>query len=219
MVVDNHRVGSDRLIGSESFERQLKITMNLLPRVKPVKRVQPALTLASISIVSFFQRITQSVSKVLSKPTTSQSPKAPNSSVANSFTPSESVLEKDTEEMRSTCIRLAQHYTPMIRFVGGRHHHTPHLNEILPHPCAENGLLPNSKGTVPAGEFLKNLRPFKVIPYKSKSETFQPDSRYQFQQRPLQEGEKTHVYELSPRFQFKGISESEMEFINGGGAL
>lgn len=121
--------------------------------------------------------------------------------------------------MRPTFVKLAQHYTPMIRFVGGRHHHAPHVNEILPHPCAENGLLPNSKDTVPAGEFLKNLRPFTVTPYKNKSVDVKSDSRYQFQQRPLEDGEKLHPYELSPRFQFKEISDKEMEFINGGGAL
>lgn len=168
--------------------------------------------------VSFVQKITRSILKVLSRPTP-QSPKVPNSSVANSFTSTETSLEEGTKEMRSTCVRLAQHYTPMIRFIGGRHHHTPHLNEIVPHPCAENGLLPNSKDTIPAGEFLKSFRPFKVIPYRSRSETIQPDNRYKFHQRPLQEGEKSHAYELSPRFQFKGISEDEMEFINGGGAL
>lgn len=121
--------------------------------------------------------------------------------------------------MRSTYVRLAQQYTPMIRFVGGRHHHAPHPSEVLAHPCAENGLLPNSKDTVPAGEFLKNLRPLKVVPYKPKSTSTPTDSRYQFQQRGLQEGERAHFYELSPRFQFKGISESEMESINGGGVL
>ena len=164
--------------------------------------------------MSFFQKITESVSKVFSKPAQALSPKAPNSSLADSFTPKTPLHHTP---MRSSYIRLAQAYTPSIRFVGGKHHHAPHAAQILAHPCAEKGLLPNSSDCLPAGEFLKKLRPFKVVPYKTKAAP-KSDSRYEFRDRPLQEGELTNFSDLPARFRFKGISESEAEAINGGGA-
>lgn len=88
---------------------------------------------------------------------------------------------------------------------------------MLAHPCADKGLLPNSSECLPAGEFLKKLRPFKVVPYKTKAAP-KSDSRYAFTDRPLQEGELTDFSQLPSRFQFKGISDAEADTINGGGA-
>lgn len=138
--------------------------------------------------------------------------------------------------MRQTVAKLAHAYTPMIKFVG-KHPHIKHSGAVKEHPCATSGLLPGSQDCVPAGEFLTNLKPFKVIPYQSSksngpvSGSTSPTgsasakiaetnkSRYAFVDRPLQENEVGSIFELPARFRFKPISEVESEAINGGGAI
>ncbi|QLG74623.1 hypothetical protein HG535_0G05060 [Zygotorulaspora mrakii] len=132
--------------------------------------------------------------------------------------------------MRPTVTKLARAYTPMIKFVGGKHPIIEHSGAIKAHPCSLGGLLPGSKDCVPVSEFLRNQRPFEVIPYKnanrpqkvksSKSVSAGASkSQYDFVHRPLKDNEVSSISQLPARFRFKPIGELESETINNGGAL
>lgn len=196
--------------------------------------------------MSFLQRITQSVSKFLSKspPSTTSTPKraVPHTDNINSTSSINLESEKGSHntvttnnntterEMRQTAVRLAHAYTPMIKFLGGRHPVIEHSGQGKAHPCTMDGLLPGSKDCLPAGEFLSKLRPFKVVPYdnpgkganKSASSSLgaatQNKSKYSYVDRPLEKNEVSAVSQLPPRFRFKPIDDNEADVINGGGA-
>ncbi|QLQ80028.1 hypothetical protein HG537_0D00280 [Torulaspora globosa] len=139
--------------------------------------------------------------------------------------------------MRKTVVKLAQVYTPMIRFVGGRHPQIKHSGGVKCHPCTVDGLLPGSEGCVPVGEFLSKQKPFQVFSYRSSKSSGQSGvasspagsaaaelaeknrSRYAFVERPLKNNELDSIFELPARFRYKPISDLEAEAINGGGAL
>lgn len=139
--------------------------------------------------------------------------------------------------MRPTVTKLAKAYTPMIRFVGGRHPQIKHTGGVHEHPCTVDGLLPGSKGCTPAGEFLSHLKPFQVVPYRSgktgaktgaassaagsaAAELAEKNrSRYAFVDRPLKDHEVGSIFELPARFRYKPIGELEAEAIDTGGAL
>ncbi|SCU95580.1 LADA_0G16358g1_1 [Lachancea dasiensis] len=126
--------------------------------------------------------------------------------------------------MRQTAVKLAQSYTPMIKFVGTKHPVLKHAGSAA-HPCTVDGIMPGSEACQPAGDFLSKLQPFQVIPYKNKkaspgkSAAPQSGSKYEFVSRPLQENEVSSIFELSPRFKLRPFDESEIESINAGGAL
>lgn len=200
--------------------------------------------------MSFLQRITQSVSKLLSKSPPSTATNAPKRAVAHTDTISSTSsinLEREKKgshntahininniekerEMRQTAVRLAHAYTPMIKFLGGRHPIIEHGGQTKAHPCTIDGLLPGSKDCLPVGEFLSKLRPFKVVPYnnsesgakKSTSSSSggatQHKSKYLYVDRPLEKNEVTSVSQLPQRFRFKPIDDNEADVINGGGA-
>ena len=162
--------------------------------------------------MSFIQKLTTSVSKLLNK-----APK---------------VAEKQVPEMRQSAVRLAKAYTPMIKFVGGKHQIVKHEGAAKGHPCATDGLKPGSQGCVPAGEFLSKLKPVEVVNYRGSSSQPQKaasgkstgagdknSSRYVFQNRPLKDNEVGSIFELPTRFRVKPISDIEAEAINGGGAV
>lgn len=171
--------------------------------------------------MSFLQQLTKSLSKLLTKPAKSTAER----------------VEKELPEMRQTVAKLAQAYTPMIRFVGGRHPQIKHSGAVKCHPCTVDGLLPGSEGCVSAGEFLSKQKPFQVFPYRSSkgsgksgaaSSSGDPAgaelaeknrSRYAFVDRPLKDHELDSIFELPARFRYKPISDVEAEAINGGGAL
>lgn len=125
--------------------------------------------------------------------------------------------ESKTAAMRPSVVRLAKAYEPMIKFVGGRHPVLKH-DKVLPHPCTVEGLMPGAEGVTPVSEFLKNYKPFQVIPYKNAGGNKVLSSKYQYTERPLKENEVASTAELPPRFQYKAIDEAELEAINSGGA-
>lgn len=165
--------------------------------------------------MSFIQKLATSVSRLLNK-----APK---------------VADKEIPEMRQTVVRLAHAYTPMIKFVGGKHEIVKHQGAVKGHPCAVDGLKPGSQDCVSAGEFLSKLKPFQVVPYhggasrgasgsaaatgKSPAATDKNKSRYVFQNRPLKDNEVGSIAELPSRFRGRPISDLEAEAINGGGAI
>ncbi|SCU82863.1 LAFA_0D00474g1_1 [Lachancea sp. 'fantastica'] len=125
--------------------------------------------------------------------------------------------------MRQTAVRLSKTYTPMIKFVGGRHPLVQHSGSATSHPCTIDGLLPGSKDCVPAGEFLSKLRPFEVVPYKTKKSVAKgagasTGSNYTFTSRPINENEVDSIFNLPKRFQLPPFAEAEMDAINAGGA-
>ncbi|SCV04737.1 LAME_0H20846g1_1 [Lachancea meyersii CBS 8951] len=126
--------------------------------------------------------------------------------------------------MRQTAVSLAKSYTPMIKFVGGKHPLVQHPNSATPHPCTIDGMLPGSKECVPVAEYLGKLKLFEVVPYKTKkspqkSAGTTKGSAYTFTSRPLKENEVDSIFDLPPRFQLRPFAESEIESINAGGAL
>lgn len=155
------------------------------------------------------------------------------SSVSKLVNKAPQVAQKQVPEMRQSVVKLAQAYTPMIRFVGGRHQIVKHQGPAKEHPCTVDGLRPGSQGCVPAGDYLSKLKPFEVVPYhgtgsssapaaahgKAAKATDKNSSRYVFQSRPLKENEVGSIFELPARFRPKPINEIEAEAINGGGAI
>lgn len=132
-------------------------------------------------------------------------------------------------KMHQTVTKLAKAYTPMIKFVGGRHPIPKQTGPMHSHPCAVNGLIPGSKDCVPVADFLSKLRPFVVVPFKTpgKAKAKSPvvpsssgtNGKYVFANRPLEEDEVSSISQLPARFRYKPIDELESEAINGGGAL
>lgn len=127
--------------------------------------------------------------------------------------------------MRSSTVRLAKTYSPMIKFVGTRHPIPKGTGEIHAHPCTVNGLLPGSKDCVNAADFLSKLKPFQITPYKdpkkaSSSGSKNPSSKkYQYVQRSLEANEVASIFDLPQRFKFKPLQDNEIDTINAGGAL
>ncbi|CEP62989.1 alpha-ketoglutarate dehydrogenase subunit KGD4 LALA0_S06e08482g [Lachancea lanzarotensis] len=126
--------------------------------------------------------------------------------------------------MRQTAVRLSKTYTPMIKFVGGRHPLLQHSGSATPHPCTMDGILPGSKECEPAGDFHSKLKPFEVVPYKTnksaqKGAGAKTGSNYTFTSRPLKENEVDSIFDLPTRFQLRPFAEAEIDSINAGGAL
>ncbi|CCE64207.1 hypothetical protein TPHA_0G03670 [Tetrapisispora phaffii CBS 4417] len=121
--------------------------------------------------------------------------------------------------MRQTVTKLAQSYTPMIKFLG-KHPVTKHPIEILPHPCTVNGLVPGGEGCLNPAEYLKNSKPFVVVPYKKQhASKTTADGAISFTDRPLQNNEVSSIAELPAKYRFKPIEEKELECINSGGVM
>ncbi|SCU87951.1 LANO_0D00606g1_1 [Lachancea nothofagi CBS 11611] len=126
--------------------------------------------------------------------------------------------------MRQTAVKLAKSYTPLIKFVGTKHPVLEHSGSVHPHPCTIDGILPGSDSCVSAKDFLSKLKPFEVVPYKTKKPSQKPAGgnvgrAYEFVSRPLHENELASISELPVRFKLRPFEDVEMESINAGGAL
>merc|ERR1711890_174541 len=91
--------------------------------------------------------------------------------------------------------RLLKH-TPLIKFVGGPHKAENISHAVKAHPCAPDGKVPGSSGlgagTSSGSQFKSGIEP--------------------------REGEVFSRAELSPRFRYKPIKDSEIEQLLSGGA-
>ncbi|CCD23661.1 alpha-ketoglutarate dehydrogenase subunit KGD4 NDAI_0B06300 [Naumovozyma dairenensis CBS 421] len=127
--------------------------------------------------------------------------------------------------MKSSAVRLAKSYTPMIKFVGTKHPMIDHPNKIIPHPCTINNMLPGSQDCISVQEYLKNIKPFVVVPFKqtpkqtTKGSGRDDASRYVYFDRPLKDNEVSAISDLPERFRPRTIDEIEVEFINNGGVM
>ncbi|SCU86339.1 LAMI_0D01640g1_1 [Lachancea mirantina] len=128
--------------------------------------------------------------------------------------------------MRSTAVKLAKSYTPMIKFVGTKHTFVQHGGEMKMHPCAADGLQPGSEECVSAADFLAKQKPFRVVAYKASQAPKKDGSRptdlhqkYAFKDRPLQENEVASILDLPARYRMPPMDELEIDAINAGGAL
>mgnify|MGYP003362693522 FL=1 len=93
-------------------------------------------------------------------------------------------------------------------------------NQVKPHPCTFEGLLPGAKECLTVDQVLSKQLPFKVVPYinEAASQAAVSDSKYNFPPRGLKEGELESIFQLPRKYQYKPIEEAEMDAINNGGA-
>lgn len=132
----------------------------------------------------------------------------------------------NNKEMIPTTVRLAHAYKPLIKFVGNKESliqvlKSHNYEEIKPHPCTVNNILPGSKDCLSVTDILSKQLPFKVVPYINKNAASQSTikGKYDFTPRDLKPGELESVFQLPKRYQYKPIDELEIDTINGGGAL
>lgn len=157
--------------------------------------------------MTFFDQLGKTVSKVLSV--------GQKSVIKTKATPNQ-------DKMRSTLVKLSKVYEPMIKFVGTRHPAFPLKGPAKAHPCAVNNIMPGSKDCVPVDQFLNSQIPFIVKPYHNPTGSIKNKTshgKYMFVNRALEENEVNSIFDLPKRLQFKPIEESEIEAINGGGAI
>lgn len=136
------------------------------------------------------------------------------------------VNNNNNKEMIPTTARLAHAYKPLIKFVGNKESliqimKSHNYEEVKPHPCTMNNILPGSKDCLSVTDILSKQLPFKVVPYVNKNVASQSASKvkYDFVPRGLKPGELESVFQLPKRYQYKPIDELEIDTINGGGAL
>ena len=77
---------------------------------------------------------------------------------------------------------------------------------------------------IPAGEYLRKVKPFEVVAYKPKAGAQKSSGgakgpKYEFTNRSLQENEVASILDLPPRFKLRPFEEAEIDAINAGGAL
>lgn len=132
----------------------------------------------------------------------------------------------DSEEMIPTTVRLAHAYKPLIKFVGNKESliqvlKSHNYEEVKPHPCTMNNIVPGSKDCLSVTDILSKQLPFEVVPYINKNTSTQSATKgkYDFAPRELKAGELESVFQLPKRYQYKPIDELEIDSINGGGAL
>lgn len=121
--------------------------------------------------------------------------------------------------MRQSTVKLAKVYVPTIKFVGGKYPISSHIDEIKPHPCAVDGLLPKSPQCIPVGDFLSKLKQFVVVPYRNPLNiNSSTNQKHAFTERPLKENELSSISQLPQKFKMRPMDDIEMDIINGGGA-
>lgn len=132
-----------------------------------------------------------------------------------------------TKEMIPTFAKCVQAYKPMIQFIGKKEAlvellKSHNYEQIKPHPCTLDGLMPGSKDCLQVDEILNKQLPFKVIPYINQNKTstivHASDSKYNFPARELNDNELESVFQLPKKYQYKVIDEAEIDMINNGGA-